>query len=161
MPPRVRSSTALLLVVAAALSRSAWAGTDTDQLTVTATVQSSCSLSSGSLNFGQYVAGQPTDLDVTGAINYVNCSGNLSFSLDGGSSGSVNARQMRSGASRLNYQIYRNSTRTAIWGTGADAHGVILLSPQSGSIQVYGRIPRGQAVPDGIYSDVVNITLTF
>jgi spore coat protein U-like protein len=161
MPPRVRFPTALLLAAATAVSYPAAAATDTDQLTVTATVQSSCALSGGSLNFGHYVAGQPNDLDVTGTINYINCSGNLSFALDGGGSGSVTARQMRSGANRLSYQIYRNSTRTAIWGTGTDAHGVILLSPQTGSVQVYGRIPRGQAVPDGIYSDVVNITLTF
>jgi spore coat protein U-like protein len=152
-----------LLVVLAALTatRPVIAGTDTDQLTVTATVQSGCALSGGTLSFGQYTAGQQTDLDATGVINYTNCSGDLSFALDGGSSANVNARQMRSGASRLNYQIYRNPTRSAVWGTGADAHGVVLLSVQSGSVTVYGRIPKGQVVPNGVYTDVVNITLTF
>jgi spore coat protein U-like protein len=162
MPRRSRFSPVLLLLLPlAAGGTPALAGTDTDQLSVTATVQSGCSLSGGSLNFGQYVSGQTTDLDVTGAINYVNCTGNLSFALDGGSSGSVGARQMRSGANRLSYQIYRNSTRTAVWGTGSDEHGVILLVPQSGSVPVYGRIPKAQTVPDGVYADTVNITLTF
>lgn len=92
-----------LLLAAVAEARPAGAATDTDTLSVTATVQSSCSLSGGTLNFGQYIAGQPTDLDVSGTINYVNCSGDLSFALDGGASGSVNARQMRSGTNRLNY----------------------------------------------------------
>ena len=155
-----------LLVVAPVLAAalvppSAKAATDTDQLTVTATVLSSCSLSGGTLNFGQYISGQQTDLDVTGTINYVNCSGNLIFALDGGGSGSVNARQMSSGANRLNYQIYRNPTRSAVWGSGADAQAVALLGTQSGTVSVHGRIPKDQVVPDGTYTDVVNITLTF
>ncbi|HEX6013865.1 MAG TPA: spore coat U domain-containing protein [Geminicoccaceae bacterium] len=155
-----------LLVVASALAAAlvplpAKAGTDTDQLTVTATVLSSCSLSGGTLNFGQYISGQQTDLDVTGTINYVNCSGNLTFALDGGGAGSVNARQMSSGANRLNYQIYRNPTRSAVWGSGADAQGVTLIGTQSGTVSVHGRIPKNQVVPDGTYTDVVNITLTF
>jgi spore coat protein U-like protein len=155
-----------LLVVAPALAAAlvpsaTKAGTDTDQLTVTATVLSSCSLSGGTLNFGQYISGQTTDLDVTGTINYVNCSGNLTFALDGGGSGSVNARQMSSGANRLSYQIYRNPTRSAVWGSGTDAQAVTLLGTQSGTVSVHGRIPKDQVVPDGTYTDVVNITLTF
>jgi spore coat protein U-like protein len=138
-----------------------WAATDTDQLTVTATVQSGCALNGGTLNFGQYTSGQTTDLDVQGTINYANCNGNLSFELDGGGSGNVNARQMSSGANRLNYQIYRTSARNTVWGTGTQAQAVQLLTTQSGSVAVYGRIPRAQAVPAGTYSDVVNITLTF
>ncbi len=150
-----------VLLAAVAGARPAGAATDTDTLSVSATVQSSCSLSGGTLNFGQYIAGQPNDLDVTGTINYVNCSGELSFALDGGGSGSISARQMRSGTNRLNYQIYRNPTRSAVWGTGGDSQGVILTVPQSGSVPVYGRIPRGQGVPDGMYSDHVNVALTF
>lgn len=158
--PRRLSAPSLLALLAAAAGP-ARAGTDTDHLTVTARVQSGCSLAGGTLDFGAYVSGQPTDLDATGAINFVNCSGTLTFTLDGGLSGSVAARAMQAGSSRLSYQIYRNPTRTAVWGTGSDAHGVILLTPQSGSVQVYGRIPRGQAVPDGTYTDTVTITLSF
>ena len=64
-------------------------------LNVTATVLSSCALNGGTLSFGDYTSGQPTDLDVDGIINYVNCSGTLTFALDGGGSGNINARQMR------------------------------------------------------------------
>jgi spore coat protein U-like protein len=150
-----------LLAAAMVFAQPASAATDTDQLTVTATVQSGCALNGGTLTFGVYTSGQQTDLDATGTINYTNCTGNLSFALDGGGSASITARQMRSGTNRLDYQIYRNSTRTAIWGTGADAHGVVLIGTQSGSVQVYGRIPRAQTVPEGTYTDVVTITLTF
>lgn len=162
MPRRLpRRPLLLTLSLLGATSQPVGAGTDTDQLTVTATVQSGCSLSGGTLAFGQYLSGQPNDLDAVGAISYVNCSGTLTFSLDGGSSGNISARQMRSGTNRLNYQIYRNQTRNAVWGSGSDAHGVILLTPQSGTIPVFGRIPNEQIVPDGVYTDTVNITLTF
>ena len=119
------------------------------------------SLSGGTLSFGSYTSGQTVNLDVNGVINYVNCSGSLTFALDGGLSGNINARQMQQGAGRLNYQIYRNAVRNAVWGSGADAQGVVLVGTQSGSVTVYGRIPSGQVVPDGTYTDTVNVTLTF
>lgn len=140
---------------------SAMGGTDTDTLTVTATVQNACALNGGTLAFGQYLSGQTTNLDVTGQINYANCSGTLSFELDGGQSGDINARKMLSGSSQLTYQLYRNSARSAIWGTGANAQGLQLLQPLSGKVDVYGRIPAGQAVAAGSYTDTVNVTLTF
>ena len=37
----------------------------------------------------------------------------------------------------------------------------MLIGTQSGSITVYGRIPSSQVVPDGTYTDTVNMTLTF
>ncbi len=154
---RLLAALAVILV----LAQPARSATDTDVLTVTATVLSACSLSGGTLAFGSYTAGQTDDADVDGTINYVNCSGTLTFALDGGSSGNVNARQMRNGANRLNYQIYRNSARNAVWGTGADAQTQILLETRNGSVTVYGRIPARQVVPEGTYTDTVNVTLTF
>src|SRR3954463_2928297 len=122
-PPAVRL---LVLGFLAAGSLSARGATVTDILNVSATVLSSCALSGGTLSFGDYTSGQPADLDVDGTINYVNCSGTLTFALDGGGSGNVNPRQMRQGPSRLNYQIYRTASRTAVFGAGVDAQGKIL-----------------------------------
>lgn len=160
---RAMSAARFLLAVAIAAFHAspARSAVDTDVLTVTATVLSACSLSGGTLSFGSYTSGQTQNLDVDGTVNYVNCSGSLSFALDGGGSGNVNGRQMIQGANRLNYQIYRNSVRNAVWGSGADAHGVVLLGTQSGAVTVYGRIPANQVVPEGTYTDTVNITLTF
>ncbi len=139
----------------------AHAATDTGQLSVTATVLNGCSLISGTLDFGEYVSGQTQNLDVEGEISFANCSGTLVFDLNGGGAGSVSDRQMASGSARLDYQIFRNPTRNAVWGQGADAHSVVLFAPQSGSVPVYGRIPGGQSVAEGLYTDTVNITLTF
>lgn len=137
------------------------AATATDQLTVTATVQSGCTLTGGTLDFGNYVSGQAGNLDANGRIGFANCSGLLTFELDGGQSGNVNARAMRASGNSLTYQIYRNSVRNAVWGQGQNALQLQLLQPQSGEVSVYGRIPGGQAVPGGAYVDIVNITLTF
>ena len=150
-----------LLAVAASITMPASAGTDTDQLTITATVLSGCALSGGSLTFGQYVSGQTADLDAVGQINYTYYVGDLKFELDGGTAASVTNRQMAAGAARLRYQLYRNATRTAVWGAGTDAHAVLLLIPQNGRVDVYGRILGGQGVAAGTYTDTVNITLTF
>ena len=156
-----RAARLVLLAAAVAASPATHAATVTDVLNVSATVLSSCALNGGTLSFGDYTSGQQTDLDVDGTINYVNCSGTLTFALDGGGSGDINARQMRQGANRLNYQIYRTSSRSAVFGTGADAQGKILIGTQTGSLTVYGRIPKNQVVPDGVYTDIGNITLTF
>jgi spore coat protein U-like protein len=159
---RPGSAARLLAALAViSLSQPARSATDTDVLTVTATVLSACSLSGGTLAFGSYASGQTENADVDGTINYVNCSGTLTFALDGGGSGNINARQMSNGANRLSYQIYRNAARNAVWGTGADAQTQILLETRNGSVTVYGRIPGGQVVPAGTYTDTVNVTLTF
>jgi spore coat protein U-like protein len=61
----------------------------------------------------------------------------------------------------LGYQLYRNSSRTQVWGTGANAQQVQLLQAGAGNIPVYGSIPGGQAAAAGSYTDTVNVTLTF
>ena len=130
-------------------------------MTVTATVQSGCSLTGGTLDFGTYTSGQSTAKDVTGKISFANCNGNLSFELDGGQSGNVDQRKMKAGNNTLAYQLFRNAARSNIFGTGARAQSYTLLVPGSGTLDVYGRIAANQVVPEGTYSDTVNITLTF
>ena len=164
---------ALIRAAYAALAVSAFTGselgswpagaqtTDTSTLSVTATVATSCALSSGTLDFGTYTSGQTTPRDATGQFAFTNCDGTLTFELDGGQSGSVSARAMTSGGNSLSYQLFRDSSRTAVFGTGSDAQQVLLLTPQNGTVSVYGRIDAGQVAAAGTYSDTVNITLTF
>lgn len=151
----------IAIVGLALLPCAAQAGNDTDTLMVTATVQSSCGLTGGTMAFGNYLSGQSSALDVTGQISYVNCNGTLNFELDAGQSGDINTRVMLSGTNHLNYQLYRTAARNAVWGIGANSQGLTLLTPLSGNISVYGRIPGGQSVPAGSYTDLVNITMTF
>jgi spore coat protein U-like protein len=147
-----------------ALPLAALAGTGTGTLSVTATVQNACALGTGTMAFGTYQSGQATDLDVTGQINFTNCSASNGYKieLDGGQSNNVNARKMKNGANDLSYQLYTTSGRTAVIGIGASALGFQVLSGgENGTIAIFGRIPSGQIVPAGSYSDTVNITFTF
>lgn len=151
----------LLLALLILVMGPAVADSDTDQLMVSVNVTSGCALQGGEMTFGDYLSGQPNDLDAVGSINFIDCTGNLLVSLDGGGSGSVTDRRMRSGENDMTYQLYRNPSRTAIWGSGAEAREITLLDTHSGVIPVYGRVPGLQHVPDGLYTDIVNITLTF
>ena len=54
-----------------------------------------------------------------------------------------------------------SAQRNALWGAGADAQVQVLLETRNGYVTVFGRIPAGQVVPEGTYTDTVNITLTF
>lgn len=158
---RMRIAAALLAALLGG-ARSADGATDTGTLNVTATVTTNCSLSGGTMAFGTYVSGQTTNLDVQGSINYVNCpAGRLTFELDNGANANGTQRRMKSGSNYLNYQLYKTSSRNTVWGTGAEANQIELLQGGGGSVVVYGRIPAGQTVPPGSYSDTVTITLTF
>ncbi len=142
--------------------REAAGQTQTAVLSVTATVTTNCSISGGQLAFGTYVSGQSAALDAQGTINYVNCpQGVIKVELDNGQNASGGQRRMKSGNSFLVYEIYKTNGRTTRWGAGAEALDLQILQAGSGSIAVYGRIPGGQQVPAGNYSDSVTITLTF
>ena len=156
--------TLVMAMVAAGGPRGS-AETDTGQLNVSATVLSGCTLIGGTLDFGIYVSGQASDLDATGEIRYVNCSGRLIFELGAGSHGSVDNRKMRGPDGTLDYKIFRAANSNDIWGM-SEANAVVIDlplngTPSSGFVPVYGRIRGGQAVPGGSYTDIVNITLTF
>ena len=154
----------VLLVSGLALATTpAQAGTDTGQLSVTATVQNGCHLDGGSLAFGTYTSGQATNLDVNGTIRFTGCVGTLTFALDNGINGGGSQRQMASGSARLVYQLYRNPARDAVFSSGSNSYVYQLFdsTPQTGQIAVYGRVPSGQIAPSGSYSDIVTITMTF
>ncbi len=157
-----KSRLLLAAAVVAFAAAPAAAGTDTDVLTVKVTVQEACTIAGGTIDFGTYSAGQQAALDAQGSISYNGCAaGTLTIALDGGVGGNVANRRMSNGDSTLNYQLFKNSSRSQVWGTGADALQQMLLVPDSGSIPVYGRIIGGQNVAGGTYTDTVNVTLTF
>jgi spore coat protein U-like protein len=133
----------------------------TAQLTIRATVGSGCSLSGGTLDFGEYVSGQSTHLDAVGTLDYNNCQGNVTVEIDGGQGGAISSRQMTSSGRKLAYQLYRNASRTAVWGQGADAQKINIISGGTGKLEIFGRIPKGLNVQSGTYTDTVNVTLTF
>lgn len=150
-------------LLAGTVALPAAADTDTDVLTVMVTVQEACEISGSTLDFGTYTGGQENALNGQGQISYTGCAaGTLVIDFDGGTSGDVQSRQMSGDAGgTLGYQLYRNASRTQVWGTGANALQVQLIEPGAGNIAVYGSIPGGQIAAAGNYTDTVNVTLTF
>lgn len=141
----------------------AWAGTVTNTLGVRVVVQPACTVAGATLDFGSYTSGQTTDLNGFTQIAYSNCpAGQLRFQLDGGSSGSTSARRLANGSGgQLGYGIFRDSARTQPFGQGTNSRLITLTAPGSGNVSVYGRIPAGQSVAAGTYTDTVVITLDF
>lgn len=79
-------------------------------------------------------------------------------------------RQMGNGAYRLDYNLYRESTRNQIWGDGTGGIWMvsgtipltILLPNGSREHTIYGRIPGPQATAqEGNYSDTITVTVDY
>jgi spore coat protein U-like protein len=130
-----------------------------------------CSMNATPINFGNYDVFSSTPLDAIGTIT-VNCSGYVgraTVTLSQGSYGTFSPRRMKrsGGADLLDYNVYTNATRTAIFGDGTGGTSRILPRrppgprvPWSASINMYGRIPAGQNVSVGTYSDTLTATVT-
>lgn len=146
----------------------------TADLNVSASVARSCMVTStDALAFGEYDPAQANfanPLDGTGAVN-VRCTRDVSatVTLDEGqakatgSSCGAPQRQMSGGTERLRYDIYQDSNRTSAWGCDA-ANAATFTSAASNaitSLTAYGRIPAGQDVAAGSFSDTVRVTVTF
>lgn len=133
----------------------------------TAGTTTSGSTTFGTLNFGNYAtltsAINVTSAQLAGSIR-VNCVNGLSYKIlmDGGTAGSVTARKMANttnSALTVAYNLYTTAPRTTIWDntTGISGTG-------SGADQwypVYGRVPAQTTPAAGIYSDTVNVTVSW
>jgi spore coat protein U-like protein len=94
---------------------------------------------------------------------------NIVSSYSGGSSGNPADRFMLSGGNRLYYNIYFDAAFTQIRGngTGGTQTGAASLRVSNGqptasaTSPIYGRIPAGQNVAPGSYSDSIVVTITF
>jgi len=138
----------------------------TDTFDVTATVIDSCTLTAGNtLAFGNYDPNSGTNLDGQTTIN-VSCTNGTTADLEldlGGNADGTTRRMadVTNGTSFLEYELYSDSGRTTVWGTGGDAityTGQGVLSAENDT--VYGRVPSGQDVTVESYSDTITVTLT-
>jgi spore coat protein U-like protein len=94
----------------------------------------------------------------------VNCTSNAPYAitLDNGANASGAQRRMTNGgtpASFVSYNLYSDSLRTTAWTGAASVSGTGTGANQT--INVYGRVPSGQTVPTGAYTDTVQVTVTY
>jgi spore coat protein U-like protein len=154
----------LALLLLGTPTQRAEAVTATTTLAVTATVLNTCLVSAQPLPFGNYDPNATTDLDITTTIT-VTCTTGTTYNvgLDKGANGaSVTARAMKSGSNTLNYSMFRDSARTQNWGNTVGTDTVprtAALVPDV--LTVYGRVAKSQNVPAGLYTDTVQVTVTY
>lgn len=135
----------------------------TTTASITAAAAAICTVTAGTLGFGTY---NGTTAATAAAAISVNCSNGAAYQvgLDDGLDPSATARRMAGpGGARLSYELYSNSARTLAWGDGS-ALGARVSGTGSGSAQsltVYGRIPAGQLVAAGSYTDSVVVTVEY
>lgn len=141
----------------------AFAATATTSVSVTATVQATCLISSTSLAFGVYTGVQ---LDSTSTLT-VTCTNttpyNVGINAGTAPAATVTTRKMTGPtAGLLSYALFQDTGRTINWGTTVSTDTT--AGTGSGVAQpltVYGRIAASQFVAPGAYTDTVTATITF
>jgi len=135
----------------------AYAATSTSALNVSATVISSCSVKSvTNIAFGNYdptVTATPTD--AAGDFTF-KCTKNTPYDLY-----VTGTRTMTNGTDTLNYELYTDTARTALWPSATP--GVTGTSTSNGNDlrNVYGRITAAQNVGAGAYTGSVTVTVQY
>lgn len=124
-----------------------------------------CSISVSGVNFGGYDVFAAAPTDSVGQVTLV-CllDDNVSVTISKGSSNSFTSRAMQNGTERLSYNLYRDAARTSVWGDGSNgtsSYVVPFVLLTNTPLPVYGRIPPGQDVRTGSYSDTVTVVVNF
>jgi spore coat protein U-like protein len=123
---------------------------------------------STSVNFAGYDVFDTTPLDGTGDVTLectqVGPSDLVSIEIGRGGARSFATRAMQNGTHRLEYNLYLNAARTILWGDGTGGSETFRARPPTGqplSVPIFGRIPPGQNVTPGDYSDRLIVTIVY
>ena len=126
-----------------------------------------CSISTTPVQFGTYDVFVMSPLDSVGAVVY-QCRGAsvIAITLSQGLGGGFAPRKLfTSAAEWLGYNLYRDPSRTAVWGNGTSGTSYYVTSSipnnTNVSVPIYGRVDPGQDVRAGAYGDFVSVTVNF
>jgi spore coat protein U-like protein len=135
---------------------------------VTASVVGDCTVSAFSINFGTYepvVTNKTVPLDSSTTINVYCTKGTAgSVALDNGVNFSGGNRRMKSAAGAfMTYEIYKDAGYSTVWNTVGvnSATSTNKTIPLGGGFIAYGRIPAGQDLAAGGYSDTLQAIVTY
>ena len=163
---RWRVCAGLTMAGACALAASpcAAAGRATNQFRVSVSPINSCTVSATPLIF---LIPVPTNLNVDATATIaIKCPPNIAFTIDidtGLYSNGINRRVYNAGYNAyINYDVYKDPPRSAVWGTG----GVKNVAGNSGPTgialrTVYGRVASVKTLKSGSYRDTLTVTITF
>jgi spore coat protein U-like protein len=156
----------VLLVGAVGTSQGA---TQTANLGVSASIAKNCTISTTAVTFAPYDpvttnATAPDD-STAGAVT-ITCTKGATTTIGLGLGANASGTQMRmtDGSNNyLNYALYSDGDRSAVWGNAAPNLVTPAAAPDRAarSFTVYGRIPGNQDLPAGTYTDTVVATVNF
>ncbi len=160
--------TVLFLIALTVVSVPLFAGSQTANLSVTASVAANCTISTSPVAFGAYdpvSANAVTALNGTGTVT-VACTKGAAATVDLGQGSNYLApnRQMNAGANLMIYQLYQDAARTQVWGSTVPTGTMKTYNSVSSAptiLTVYGQVPAGQNVGIGIYNDTVLATINY
>ncbi len=122
----------------------------------------------GSISFGTYDVFSKVPLDATGTIQ-ITCDmteAHTIISLGPSQSGGFNPRRMKSASSGdfLAYNLFTDTARTTIWGDGTGGTSTVqqrVFRNAPAIVTIYGRMPAGQNVGAGIYTETITVTINW
>jgi len=157
---------ALLLGASLLATLPAISATTTANMNVRITIIDECKIQTvNDLDFGSHGV-IDANVDQTTTIGVQCTTGktyNVGLSAGGGAGATVAVRKMTGPlAATINYTIYRENTFTQVWGitiptdtVGGTGNGSVQTIP------VYGRVPPQTTPAAGLYTDIVQITVTY
>lgn len=159
--------TALAAVGFIAAGGAVFAGTDTDNMTVSATVNNSCTVTAGNLAFGTLTvtAGKTVETDNTATIT-VDCDVDETVTIGfGNGANDSSGRRLQSKAPTgvyIGYDLYSDSNRSTAITTGTLNVSADADAANGVDTTIYGRIPADQSITTGgQYEDTVVVTVTY
>lgn len=115
---------------------------------------------SADVAFGTYDVFDPAPRDATARIRLVCPQGpSPQIVISKGSSPTYAARTMTSGTDVLRYNLYLDPSHQVVWGDGTDGSSTFVAPHGNVQATVYARIPPGQDVAPGAYSDTLVVTV--
>ncbi len=169
----MKFSKTLIAAGLAAACLSVSAQSTTGNINVNANVVAACNITTNPLAFGSYSSLSATALDVSASLGVTCSQGSVAtVSLAGGNNELAGQRRMTDGTAFLNYSIFKPATSAAgaacaytdAWGPGGGGTTFATTAApdlNTRNYNVCGRIPAGQSVPVGSYTDVVVATVSF
>lgn len=130
-----------------------------------------CSVTSTPVNFSSYDVFSPIPSDSAGSIT-VTCNNPdkksipVNISISSGNAGIFTPRQMSqtAGPDRMKYNLFIDSSRTAIWGDGTGSTSTVTKIVNKDIVineSIYGRIAALQNLSVGTYSDTLTVTVSW
>ena len=121
--------------------------------------------------FGVYSPGSASPTTANGTVT-VACTTfvtdtlpSFTVALSTGAGASFSPRQMNFIGSHLNYNLYTAAAFTAVWGDGTGGTSTQSYNASASlgvtSFTVYGRVPTGQYVSTGAYTDTIIVTVNY